>query len=230
MHYLIIRSPESLSETVTRFLNNNYQVHGFSVFDIEFLSPKIPVINDTHKFIFTSAYAVQSLAKFFTPTLSHQAFCVGGKTANYAEQAGFRNIFVPSVHHAEALFQLMMTHGVKDNLIYCTGIHRKPFLEKTLTAHNIAFNVMELYDAVAIKYLPTDKIDFLKNTRNLGIICLSYRNADILYQLCKQADIDKDIINTYQWHIVGEQDTMTLPIKHYSCYQTPEKLYKHFHV
>ena len=227
MHHIIIRSPNNLTETVTLFSDKNYKVSSLSVMDIQFLLSKIPKITNNHVFIFTSVYAVQSLSRFFVPNL-HKAFCVGDITAYYARRAGFTNISVPLVYNAKSLANLILKENIKKEIIYCTGVHRKPYLENYFLAHNIEFKILELYDAVAICDLPSEFVFLLKNNQKIVPICFSMRNANIFYQLSIKAGIDKVILNNYDWHIIGQKEEMNILLKQCQFYDTPQMLYADF--
>jgi uroporphyrinogen-III synthase len=229
VHYLIVRSPDALTETVTRFSDNHYQASGVSVMDITYLSPEIPMINDNHAFIFTSVYSIQSLSRFFMPT-HHVAFCIGDMTAYYARNAGFSCVFVPTMNNSRGLSDLILEKHDNNMLIYCAGVHRKPYLEKNLTDYHLNFQMLELYDTLAIDDLPKNIIDILRHNQDIGLICFSMRNANLLYKLMMKAHIDDTKMCQHKWHIVGQQNEVHLPFKEYHLYDTPQKLYDDFMV
>lgn len=228
MYYLIVRSPDNLTETVARFSDKNYQVSGFSVTDIVYLSPRIPVITDNHAFIFTSIYSVKSLCRFFSPNINHKAFCIGETTAHHARNAGFSSVIVPKIHNADGLSELIAKEYKSENLIYCTGAHRKSYLEKNLVDYHLKYHILELYDMVKIDDLPADIIHLLIHQKNVSLMCFSMRNAHLLYALIAKIKSDKIILNSCQWHIVGRSTEISLPFQHYHLYETPQKLYDSF--
>ncbi len=228
MYYLIVRSPNNLSETISRFADKNYHVSGFSVTDIIYISSKMPFITDNHAFIFTSMYSIKSLCRFFTPNVTHKAFCIGETTAYHAKNAGFSSVFVPKTHNADGLSEVIAKEYNNENLIYCTGVHRKSYLEKNLVDYHLKYHILELYDMVKIDNLPADIIHLLTYQKNVSLVCFSMRNAHLLYSLIAKINTDKTTINAYQWHIVGRSTEISLPFQHYQLYDTPQKLYDFF--
>jgi uroporphyrinogen-III synthase len=228
VYYLIVRSPDNLTETINRFSDKNYQVSGFSVTDIVYISPKMPVITDNHAFIFTSMYGIKSISRFFTPNVNHKAFCIGETTAYHAKNAGFSSVFVPKIHNADGLSELILKGHNNKNLMYCTGVHRKSYLEKNLMDYNLKYHILELYDTVKVNDLPTHIIHLLTYQKNVALVCFSMRNADLLYLLIAKMNTDKSIMNAYQWHIVGRTTEVSSPFQHYQLYDTPQKLYDLF--
>lgn len=228
--YLIVRSLEGLQKTLNRFKTRYDDIMGVSVMNIEFLSPPLPIINTHAHFIFTSAYAVQSLGRYFTPSPSHKAFCVGETTAEYAKHIGFKNIITPHQHQATALIEAILQENIaqQSQFIYVTGVHRKPHIEQTLMHHNFNLQTLIVYDAVAKQTLAPQAIDFLTHPA-LEVICFSARNAVILYDIITQNKFVMPPI----WHSVGQKtdiDFANSTHLNICFYDTPQKLYDFFSI
>lgn len=239
MHHLIIKSLNRLDDIIHNFTNKGLVATGLSVINIDYLSLDKSQFNDiltenTH-FIFTSIYAVKSLAYFFKPT-TQTAFCVGDATANQAQQAGFTKIITPTIHTSTALSRLLLEkHNPNDtHYFYCTGINRKPFLESFLTEHTINYKILELYAANPINNFSEKTLFFLsdifkKDTDKITIICLSKRNALIFYDLIVQAGFETYFDKIHAWHIVGNENATTdFLFKNIYFYESPQELYNYF--
>jgi len=226
-HFFIVRSTDRLNETIHRFKKCFYSVIGFSVMDIQYLLPNMPVINSDTDFIFTSAYAVKSLERIFKPNL-HRAFCVGDATAYQARISGFKHIITPHEHTVSALCEMLSGKSSDNHYIYATGVYHKPYLEKYCQEYQICVIPVILYDAVAIEYLPNHIVDILSKQQHT-IVCFSARNANILYNLMTQ--YSRSI--RHDWHIVGQQndiDFYQFLIDKPFFYNTPQKLYDFFKI
>jgi uroporphyrinogen-III synthase len=226
-HFFIVRSADGLNTTINRFKKCSDFISGFSVMDIQYLSPNMPVINPNTDFIFTSAYAVKSLERIFKPTL-HRAFCVGEATAYQAKIAGFKHIITPYEHTVTALCKMLSGENSDNHYIYATGVYHKPYLENYCQEYQISVISVILYDAVAIEYLPDNIIDILAKQHHT-IICFSARTANILYNLITQYSISIQ----HDWHIVGQENDINfyqlLNDKPF-FYNTPQKLYDFFKI
>ena len=227
MHYFIIRSRDYLSQTITRFKQSFDYVDGFSVTNIKYSQTFSHHFPQDQAFIFTSQYSVKALGQFFVPK-NNRAFCIGNHTAKQAALSGFKHIDIAYPSHAEALCSLIQQKNNDNSLVYCTGKHRKPYLEHYLNSNHIKFSILELYDAVAIDNLSIAITEKLRQT-SLGImICFSIRNAVICYDLLqKNNDID---IKQYHWHIVGHEKDTHILFQNVLFYKTPQDLYKAFDV
>ncbi|MFT6071630.1 MAG: uroporphyrinogen-III synthase [Alphaproteobacteria bacterium] len=227
MHYFIIRSCDYLSQTITRFKQSFDCVDGFSVTNIKYSQIFPQHLLQNQAFIFTSQYSLKALGQFFVPK-NHRAFCIGNHTAKQAALSGFKHIEIAHPSHAEALCSLIQQKNNDNSLVYCTGKHRKPYLEHYLNSSHIKFSTLELYDAVAIDSLPINILEKLQKISLTTMICFSIRNAVICYDLLQKAnDID---IKQYHWHIVGHEKDAHILFQNVLFYKTPHDLYRAFDV
>lgn len=227
MNYFIIRSETVLTDTVNRFISHGYHAKGVSVTKICYLSPIISEIHANHAFIFTSIHAVQGINFSLKPTHS-LAFCVGDLTAKQAFKAGFTNIIVPKIHNSQGLFELIKQYHSKE-FIYCTGKHRKSFLEDNLKKNNLNFLILETYEAQECDGLPDDITNSIMQNQDITFICLSNRNAEIFFQLLQKFTSNQHI-KQFQWHVVSSQNKIYKSYCNIQYHKTPQDLYNFFNI
>lgn len=136
-------------------------------------SGPVPPLNGFRGLIFTSENAVSVLATS-TPARDVIAWCVGARTAQAAEEAGFHTQTAGGT--ADALIEAIVQAAPAAPLLHLHGRHTRGDVAARLTAQGITTQAAEIYDQVAIA--PTPPIE--PNAQPIIAPLFSPRSAQLL--------------------------------------------------
>jgi uroporphyrinogen-III synthase len=142
-----ILSTKKLAPNQKQYLLNA----GLAVVEADFIKTcKKAFANETlnHIFIFTSQNAFLSFleneeSKKYT---THKIFCVGSKTKEIIEQAGFR--VEAYADYAEHLAEIIINSYPEESYTFFSGNMRRDTLPDALAEAGVAFNEVEVYETV----------------------------------------------------------------------------------
>lgn len=158
MNRIRILSTKKLRPNQQLFLLNA----GFSVIESDFIrieNKKITLEGINDNLIFTSANAVKSVAEHpdVQEIRRRPCFCVGEKTAELLDEAGFTVVEIADT--ASGLAEIIKTGYKAETFTFFCGNLRLETLPMSLKAGGVAFNEIEAYDTVLNPQEIKTKID-----------------------------------------------------------------------
>jgi len=147
MEIIRILSTKKLLPNHKQFLLNA----GISVVEADFISIQHTEfeLDNIHKnLLFTSQNAFNSylLNKKSANFKDNPVFCVGSKTKEAIEKAGYK--VVASADYAEALAEIIISNHASESFTFFSGSMRRDTLPEALANAKIEFNEIEIYKTV----------------------------------------------------------------------------------
>jgi len=172
---LIITRPASSAERfaldVQTELGRDVDCIFSPAYEIVFVPLKI--IHRPDAYVFTSANGVAAAAR---AGVSGSAWCVGDRTAQLAQEAGFN---ATSAHgDVEDLYSAILNTRTKDRLLHIAGRHTRGDLGPRLTAQGLTCETITAYDQLILP--PTDLFNLARNGADALVIPLFSPRAALI--------------------------------------------------
>ena len=171
-----------------KLLQKGIQVVKQPVIDIEFLEPEeeqISAIKESPMLVFTSVYAVESLANFVSELPAEQLMAAVGNTTAKVAQETFKNseVLIPETSNSEGLLELINRLD-EMQLIICKGEGGRNLLLNTLLDEGLDVEEVELYRRSQVSLDKSQLADWQQQGVNC-IVATSVEIAESIFQQCE---------------------------------------------
>ncbi len=161
----------------------------------------------------TSAKGLEHVAGDTSALRAAQLHVVGARTAQVAEQLGWRPDLVAG--DAEALSPLLRArYATPARFLYLAGRERRDDLEAGLRAAGHAVRAIETYEARAARSLSSEAINALANGGIDAALHYSRRSAEIFLDLARAAGLAEKLSGVT--HLALSQE-VAAPLEHAAC-------------
>ena len=117
-------------------------------------------------------------------------YLVGEQTQHAARARGFEGPAIVALDAQDLATQILAQANRPARTLYLAGRERKSELEDRLTAAELNFDVLEVYDARAAAELSEDAIGLLHAGKCDAVLHYSRRSAEVFLKLAEAADVN----------------------------------------
>ncbi len=189
LRVLVTRAEPDASATAGRLVAMGHDPVILPLFETRALaSANLAVPGSARTVAVTSANAIRHAPREMIAALAQAAcFCVGGKTARAARQAGFANV-IEAGGQAESLAGEIISSAAAHPVVYLCGRVRRPAFEDTLHAAGFVVTAIETYDTVAFSFQRRDGHEFLRGKELDAALVYSVLSAGALSSIADSQD------------------------------------------
>lgn len=207
MNFIVTKTLLDLNETMRILARQKHEALSFPLLKVLSLDdPNWPKINQAKRpyqaILFTSRYAIIGLKRFIQGKHHYfydiPAYAVGGKTASFAIDSGFKKVVTAggNAHDMAYLLSEKLT-DITQPILYVSGKDTSFDFETFFTMAGFPFDRLVVYKSEGTNRMPINILNKFLEGWVEGILFYSSKGADVFIELAHKHELDLSKITAF---------------------------------